>query len=219
MKIPAALALALFLAACSSSKEKGSSFEGYLLKLGTLQERFSDEATVRSRFDVADVRSAPAKRSSDGGPMTGVTIYPDDSTRSLSIYWHGSDGKGGLALVSISTPQSLWYFESGLTTGIGLDSLEAIKGGRFGIDGTGWERVGRDGDRNHGEVYASMFGGPWNQSPRFLFIGISPSISWNQIIDAVPDLPLDDLHSGMDDVRLLEPTVYEVAVRWERAGG
>jgi len=100
-------------------------------------ERLFGKANVK----VGDIPGA------EGAMAPGATLFPNDPSKKLTLYWKEAKSKAQKAnphigVVVIDSPNSPWHTEAGIKVGTTLKALEKLNGHPFTLSGFDWDYGG-----------------------------------------------------------------------------
>jgi hypothetical protein len=176
--------------------------------------RASDtEQSLIARYGLANVQRAPVDEG-EGMLQPGTVLFPDDSSRRLTILWHDTVDYSLPARVAIDSRSSRWHVAPGIGIGTSLAALERMNGGAFTLGGFGGHGPGSVHDWEGGRLaHFALRDGPygWHR----VELRLEPATPWPSGVDPYRYMDEGRYRSSEPGMRALAPTVASVSV-WPR---
>ena len=164
----------------------------------------------------------------EGEFEAGTIIYPDDPTRSLAIIWHDAERRERPKTVMVCYHPDPWSEESepcrwrtagGIGLGTRLSELEELNGRPFTLTGFEWDYSGTVLSWAGGRLEELLDPHGWRTLVR-LAPQTGETGNWVPAVEyraMAPVLGDHDVSSGHPLMRLLDPAVYWVELRFPAA--
>lgn len=167
------------------------------------------EATLRSRYG-ADNVGAERIHLGEGETVPGTVIFPNDSSRRLTVVWKDTVTRTQPTRVTVGSRQTRWAVVPGVSTGTSLSELERLNGRPFKLFGFAWDYAGTVSGWEGGRLDSLWRGGPENKV--LVWLRLSPD-SAGYASSRSREVAGDRIFSSsIPAMRALNPRVYALFI-------
>ncbi|MCR4340124.1 MAG: hypothetical protein NUW01_09610, partial [Gemmatimonadaceae bacterium] len=99
------------------------------------------EATLRARYGAGNLASERIHLG-ESQTVPGTVIFPNDSSRRLTVIWEDSVARTRPTRVTIGSRRTRWFVIPGVSIGTSLSELESLNGKPFKLFGFSWDYAG-----------------------------------------------------------------------------
>jgi hypothetical protein len=168
------------------------------------------EASLRATFGAANVRT-DSVYVGEGLSELGTILFPDDSTRRLSIVWEDTVARARPVYVYLTGPAVVWRLYPGVGIGTDLKTLEALNGRAFRLSGFAWDYSGTTGGFEGGRLDSLWRRGAELGDAALLRLDPSTEGASDTVMSQVlGDRLFPSSHPAM---QRLNPRIYQILVR------
>jgi hypothetical protein len=180
-------------------------------------EADSTEDQLKKTYGAANVMESDIS-DGEGRTRPGVTIFPNDPRKKISVIWKDSQLKQGVDdiwLRSACSPicQSDWEVTNGLTLGMTLQDLQRLNGNPFTLTNYKGSNGGWVQSWNNGQLDLTL-----NASGTIIVRLAGPGQGQLTPADQMNIAQLDAVTSDMQALQDLNPTVNEIRLEFKSGG-
>ena len=167
------------------------------------------EATLRARYGTDNVASERIHLG-EGETAPGTVIFPNDSSRRLTVTWDDTVARARPTRVTIDSRETRWFVIPGVTIGTSLSELERLNGGPFKLFGFSWDYAGTVSGWDGGRLDSLWRGGPENKV--LVWLRLSPDSAGYESPHAREVAGERIFSSSLPAMRALNPSVYALFI-------
>lgn len=167
------------------------------------------EATLRARYG-ADNVAAGRIHLGEGETALGTVLFPNDSSRRLTIMWKDTVGRTQPTRVTVDGRPTRWYVIPGVSLGTSLSALEQLNGKPFKLFGFAWDYAGTVSGWEGGRLDSLWRGGPRNNV--LVWLRLSPDSAGYASAQSREVAGERIFSSSLRAMRALNPRVYALFI-------
>ncbi len=137
----------------------------------------------------------------EGMEKEGVTVFPDDKTTMVEIFWWDED-PSVVQMIRIQGENSKWHTPQGVTLGTTVKDLERLNEKPFKLLGLGWD---------YGGSVTNWSGGALDGLHARVQAGADSNVGEEAFAEIMGDKEIESSNSVLQEVN---PTVFEIAVQF-----
>ena len=137
----------------------------------------------------------------EGMEKEGVTVFPDDKTTMVEIFWWDED-PSVVQMIRIQGENSKWHTPQGVTLGTTVKDLERLNEKPFKLLGLGWD---------YGGSVTNWNGGALDGLHARVQAGADSNVGEEAFAEIMGDKEIESSNSVLQEVN---PTVFEIAVQF-----
>lgn len=167
------------------------------------------ETTLRARYGTDNV-AAERIHLGEGQTAPGTVLFPNDSSRRLTVIWDDTVARVRPARVTVGGRRTRWFVIPGVSLGTSLSELERLNGRPFRLFGFSWDYAGTVNGWQGGRLDSLWRGGPENKVLVWLRLrpdsaGYASAHSRQVAGDRI-------FPSSLSAMRALNPRVYDLFI-------
>lgn len=167
------------------------------------------EATLRARYGAGNV-AAERIHLGEGQTAPGTVLFPNDSSRRLTVTWDDTVARTRPTRVTVGSKQTRWRVIPGVSIGTSLSELERLNGRPFKLLGFMWDYAGTVMGWEGGRLDSLWRGGPENQV--LVWLRLSPDSAGYASSHSREVVGESAFSSSLPAMRALNPRVYALFI-------
>lgn len=210
IKVTALFVMVIFAATLEATAQNWQIVPGQ--SVGPISRSTSERELIKI-FGSTNVRQA-AIDVGEGETQPGTIIFPNDPRKRASILWRDATTRQEPESISISSKNTLWKTDKGITIGTPLTTIEELNGRPFVMTGFGWDYSGTVVHSNGGRMTELGTASGEEIKDRTLLLRLEPATALLKTAEYNTVLGDGTFLSDNPAMRKLNPRVYIIIVEF-----